>query len=306
MTILVTGATGYLGSGLIPALRAAGHRAVGASRTSPEGPDSFSLDITSADDCRRVMQRVKPDAVIHAAALAHVGAAARSREAARLVNTQGTINVLAAAVEAGARRFVFTSSVLVYGENPLPARVSEDDPVRPSDAYAASKADAERACAERAGDIEVVVLRMATMYSADWTYNTRRRVRPLGPIPLGVLVDPDRPRFSLCSLQNGVAAALAGAEGRLGSGTYNVADDCVYSQRQILEAVARNEGPLASVRLPRWVPWSIAGLVQLVPIASARARAGALYWKYCEANVFDTSRLAAAGMRLDPHLLPRP
>lgn len=306
MTILVTGATGYLGSGLIPELRAAGHRAVGAARTCVDGPDSFSLDITSADDCRRVMQRVRPDAVIHAAALAHVGAAARSREAARLVNTQGTINVLAAAVEAGARRFVFTSSVLVYGENPLPPRVSEDAPVRPSDAYAASKADAERACADRADDIEVVVLRMATMYGADWTYNTRRRVRPVVPLPLGVLVDPDRPRYSLCSLQNGVAAAIAAAEGRIGSGIYNVADDCVYSQRQILEAVARTEGPLRSIELPLWVPWSIAAFAQLVPVASARARAGALYWKYCEANVFDTSRLSAAGLRLEPHLLSRP
>jgi nucleoside-diphosphate-sugar epimerase len=88
-----------------------------------------------------------------------------SRETIRAINVDGTLNVFAAAAAAGARRFVYASSVAAYGFHPdNPVGMTEDWPVRPADRlfYAQEKAELERlllAQAEERPDVEVYLLR---------------------------------------------------------------------------------------------------------------------------------------------------
>ncbi|MFI5485933.1 NAD-dependent epimerase/dehydratase family protein [Micromonospora echinaurantiaca] len=163
--VLLTGATGRVGARFIPLLRARGLRLRLAVWNPAGGPaggnrDLVVGDLTDPDTCRRAVEGM--DAVVHIAS-AFTGIDAR--EADRL-NHLATDRLAAAALAAGARRFVQLSSYLIY--RPTPGRATrEDDPLRdPAGApFPAAKLGAERAVAGYFDTpLGVCVLRVAYTY----------------------------------------------------------------------------------------------------------------------------------------------
>jgi nucleoside-diphosphate-sugar epimerase len=198
-TILVTGAAGFVGSALCPALAAAGWtvRAAGRGETGDIGPDTDWSALTSG-----------ADAVAHLAARVHVMRETTSNPAAEFnrVNRDGTAGLARAAAATGARRFVFVSTVKVHGEtsdHPLAAT----DPARPADDYARSKWAAEQALAETAEAMETVVLRPPLVYGPGVGGNFHALMRLVArglPLPLAGLHN----RRSLIARGNLVSAIL--------------------------------------------------------------------------------------------------
>jgi hypothetical protein len=85
---------------------------------------------------------------------------------------------------------------------------------------------------------------------------------------------------------------------------FNVADQYVYCQREILEAVEKVDGPGPRLPVPIAVPRAMASLVRLaVPFPTWRANARSRYWKFCEANVYSPAKLNACGLATAPDLL---
>jgi GDP-4-dehydro-6-deoxy-D-mannose reductase len=153
-TILVTGASGFVGRHLRPALRACfpEARLVGARHGKAlEGWDAstdFPLDDGAA--LRAALHAIRPDGLVHLAALASVGQSFADPLTVWEVNLGGTLR-LAEAVRAAAPdcRCVFASTAEVYGlsfQAGLP--LDEDAPMRPANPYAASKAAADLAVGE--------------------------------------------------------------------------------------------------------------------------------------------------------------
>jgi nucleoside-diphosphate-sugar epimerase len=306
MNVLVTGAAGFFGRGIVARLREAGHHVLGASRHIGDSEGTFTLDITSPESCARVFAAAGPvDAVVHAAALAHVRPGAIAPGLCHEVNATGTSNVLEAAIAAGVPRFVYISSVMVYGDADLPPIVSETDACHATGVYGEAKRLAETICEARQGAIDVTTLRMTSMYSDDWLTNIRKRVRPINRgRPFYFTLDPDARRFSLCSRRNGAEAVLWAVEGRLPPQVFNVADDYVYSQREILDAVEKVDGPGPRLPVPMAIPRAMWRVVQLgVPSATWRANARSRYWKFCERNVYSPDKLNACGLATPPDLL---
>ena len=140
---LVTGASGFTGSYLVENLAAAGHMiADAAPPTGGEQSGSCELDIVSVEQCRRVIDAVRPDYIVHLAAISFVGhddALAFYR-----VNVLGTLNLLQACAEVGhtPRKVLVASSANVYG-NVASDAIDETFPVAPVNHYAASKAAME-------------------------------------------------------------------------------------------------------------------------------------------------------------------
>lgn len=302
MKVLVTGATGFFGPEIVARLRAEGHDVVGASRG---GGNGVALDITSRESCDAAIASARPDIVVHAAALAHVHPGSVSEDLCRRTNIGGVENMLEASIRGGVRRFVFISSVMVYGDYDFPSEVHETDPVVAHGVYGESKVRAEQACFSREAMIEIVILRMATMYSPDWLHNVRKRVRPLasGP-PVYFRLDPCTRRYSLCSRRNGAEAVLWSVEGRLTPGIYNVADRHTYSQDDIHRAVESADGHGLTVPVPVMLPRLMWMTVRaLVPVARWRENAQSRYWKFCEHNVYSPKKLNAAGLDTPADLL---
>ncbi|HEY2020516.1 GDP-mannose 4,6-dehydratase [Paraburkholderia sp.] len=141
---LVTGATGFTGRYLVERLLARGHTVFGAvgERDEPETPTRLRLDITSPDECRRVIERAQPDYVVHLAAISFVGH--DDPLDFYRVNVLGTLNLLEACAQVGhtPRKLLIASSGNVYG-NVTSDAIDESFPLRPVNHYAASKAAME-------------------------------------------------------------------------------------------------------------------------------------------------------------------
>lgn len=131
--ILVTG-SGLLGSDVIRVLRKE-HEVTGTFNSNPK-KDAIRLDITDRGDTIRAIGELKPECVVHTAALTNVDYCEDHKDEAMAINDKGTKNVVDAARMAGAR-VVYVSTDFVF--DGARGMYREDDPVNPVSVYAYSK-----------------------------------------------------------------------------------------------------------------------------------------------------------------------
>ena len=157
LTVAVTGPTGTFGFGLMPLLQhdARIARIVGIARrpfdASAHGWTKLTYRQGDVRDRAALEEAFQgADVVVH---LAFMITGAASRETIRQINVEGTLNAFRAAAAAGARRFVYASSIAAYGfHGDNPVGMTEDWPARPAAHlfYAREKAEIERRLAEEA------------------------------------------------------------------------------------------------------------------------------------------------------------
>jgi nucleoside-diphosphate-sugar epimerase len=199
--VLLTGATGFIGQGLLDCLARKGGFAVRALTRDDRRPVNDArgvgwIEYSGLDDrpsLRAALRGVEK--VAHVAARAHVmhEKAADPLAAFRKINTEGTLTLAEEAARQGVRRFVFVSSIKVNGERTVPGRpFTPDDVPAPVDAYGMSKREAEdglRMIATRTG-MEVVIIRPPLVYGAGVKGNFLSMMKALHrgiPLPLGAL-----------------------------------------------------------------------------------------------------------------------
>lgn len=152
--ILVTGAAGFIGSHTTDQLLRAGHRVTAvddfrsgrrANLASALAAPLFTLhelDVATPGALAQLVARLRPDAIVHLAALVSVPESLRDPELNFRLNVQATHEVAEAARRGGVPRIVFASSAAVYGDNPdLPLR--ESAVTRPVSPYGAAKLASE-------------------------------------------------------------------------------------------------------------------------------------------------------------------
>lgn len=130
MRILVTGSTGLVGSNLTPALRLKGHKVFGMSRR-------IGYDLRDKQKTAIEIEAFKPDVVYMLSANAAESRGQVSPIDMTERNLNIFLNVLVPSINVGVKRFIYTSSVAVYGEAEVP--YSEDDILKPKDVYGVNK-----------------------------------------------------------------------------------------------------------------------------------------------------------------------
>ncbi|MFL9870959.1 UDP-glucose 4-epimerase family protein [Paraburkholderia megapolitana] len=213
--ILVTGANGFVGRALCGALVSGGHAVTGLVRQGGGCPGDVHEWVGAGKDFEGVKsdwpEGLRPESVVHLAARVHVlNDDAHDPDAVfHATNVVGTLRVAEAALQNGARRFVFVSSIKAVAERDSGRALREDDPAAPQDAYGRSKYAAEQALLGlgRETGLDVVIVRPPLVYGPEVRANFLRlmdAVRKGVPLPLGSV----RAKRSLVYVGN-LADALA-------------------------------------------------------------------------------------------------
>jgi len=231
--VLVSGATGFVASHLIPALVAAGHDVVAAGHDRariPGGATALDLDLAARDWPRLP----DVDAVVHLAQ-ANVPFP-EGADALFAVNVAATHRLLEHARRTGARRFVLASSGSVYGASAGP--LTEESPLAARDFYSATKVAAERFTQAYDEHLDVAILRLFVPYGPG---QARRmlprlveRVRSGEPIRLN---REGRPRMNPIYVDDVVRVAVRALEDAESFGVLNVAGDDVTDVRAVSELI---------------------------------------------------------------------
>ncbi|HKB73991.1 MAG TPA: NAD-dependent epimerase/dehydratase family protein [Burkholderiales bacterium] len=240
MRVLVTGASGFVGTALCRELLARGHTVRAAvRRLIPPGTVPPRLhqilvpDIAAEFDRRVLVDGV--GTVVHLAAIAH-----RSNQIEgelRRVNCDAAVRLAQAAA---GRRFVFLSSVKVHGEDSGSGTYAEDDALNPQDSYGRSKLEAELALNETAArnGIELVIIRPPLVYGPEVKANFLRLIGWVDsglPLPFASV----RNRRSLVYVGNLVDAIARFAEHPAARGPFLVSDEESVSTPELVSRIAR-------------------------------------------------------------------
>jgi nucleoside-diphosphate-sugar epimerase len=284
MDVFVAGGTGTIGVPLVRALVAAGHRVVASTR-SPEKAASLRAlgarpaiaDALDADALARLVREARPTHVIHQLTALPKEGAIRPGQLAptNRLRTEGTKNLLAAAIEAGARRFIvgsFAPMLAVPEDAPRPVRAGAD---------AVRSMETQVLEASRKRLIGGVVLRYGLFYGPGNPV-TERTVRLVRRRMMPVVRD-DHGLLPWIHLDDAVSATVAALDGAPAGAVYDIVDDQAVSMSEMVREIAKQAGAPAPLTIPGWLPRLVspfmAGLLSLrLPLSNARARAD-LGWR---------------------------
>ncbi|MEE8369680.1 MAG: NAD-dependent epimerase/dehydratase family protein [Dehalococcoidia bacterium] len=262
MRVLVTGASGFLGSHIAEQLARDGHEVRTLVRHSSNRrflagfPHEEAVgDVSEPASLRPALAGI--DAVVHAAGLVK----ARSAAEFEAINAGGTANLLAAADEAapGLHRFVFVSSLAAHGPSedgrPRPA----DAPAHPLTAYGRSKLHGEELVRGWRGADRAVIIRPATVYGPrdpallPFFKAVRWRIAPLlagGRNRISIIYAVDAAR---------AIAQVVTAQKDISGKVYSLDDGNIYSWRDLLTAIEGAVGHRAlRISSPRWAFYAAA------------------------------------------------
>jgi nucleoside-diphosphate-sugar epimerase len=289
MKILVAGATGALGTQLVPRLVARGHEVAGMTRHAAKadavralGADPQIADALDPDAVARVVAETRPEVIVHQLTalsgsldLRHFD---RDFALTNRLRTEGTDHLLAAARAAGTRRFVIQSYAgWPYARTGGPVK-SEAEPLDPAPAAAMrGTLDALRhleAAVTGATWLEGVVLRYGGFYGPGTSLGRggehveliRRRRFPVVGDGAGV--------WSFVHVADAADATVAAVEGH-GRGIYNIVDDEPAPVAVWLPAVAEALGARPPRRMPRWLGRTLAGEAAAVMMTDVRGASNA-------------------------------
>jgi 2-alkyl-3-oxoalkanoate reductase len=265
MRVLVVGASGAIGTRLVPQLRRCGHEVIGschspgkAGQVRALGAEPITLDALDATAVREAVAAARPDAIIYqATALADAGFSRnldRSFAQTNRLRTEGTDILLAAAREEGVRRFVAQSFASYRYAREGGWVKTEGDPLDPAPPASARATNAAMTHLDQAvTDAGGITLRYGGFYGAanDGLIGpVRKRQFPVVGDGSGV--------SSFIHLDDAAAAAVLALE-HDGPCIYNIVDDEPAPMREWLPVLASALGAKPPRHIPTWFARLVVG-----------------------------------------------
>lgn len=286
MAVMVTGGAGWIGSFVVSHLLERGEEVVAFDAAGDESRFVASRhvklakgDILDFPALYDAIQGHGVDRVIHLAAIVQADSH-RNPRLVQSVNCGGAVNVMEAARLAGVRRFVFSSSTVVYGETTGPA-VDEDHPTNPANSYAASKLLGELLLQQyhRLYGLDYVVLRFAHVFGPNKVKGTPvfkdLFEYPFRGEPYSLPEGGDH-QFNWSYVKDCASAAVAACFApKLEHRVFNVCEGVLHSPRDIAHLIAGEIVPGARFELG---PGRLAGHPAEARVEIARAERE-LDWK---------------------------
>ncbi len=275
-TILVTGGAGYIGAHTCKALSNAGFEPVSYDNLSQGNIDAVRWgpfehgDILDRGRLENVIDRYRPAAVIHFAALAYVSESVAAPGKYWNTNVNGSLNLVEVMRSRNINQFVFSSSCAVYGESPFQP-ICEDVPRRPVNPYGRSKLVVEKLLEDchAALNLNSVSLRYFNAAGADLDGEIGEDHQPethLIPLALNSVINHDqsitvfgtdyptadgtciRDFVHVSDLADAHVKALDYLHGKPGVHRFNLGTGHGFSVQQVIETVGQVTGIQPSIR----------------------------------------------------------
>jgi len=249
MNVFLAGGSGAIGVPLVRALVAAGHQVTALTRFAANEPKLRALgatpavaDALDAEALRRVVAAARPSHVIHQlTALPKAGPrSTRDLAPTNRLRTEGTRNLIAAAVGAGAFALLGAAST-----TPIPAGVREA-------ADAVRSLESQILDASARGLIEGIVLRYGLFYGPE--NGTTDQLIALARHRLLPTVRGDRGLLPPIHLEDAASATIAALERGPAGSVYDIVDDRAVSMSEMALAIAESVGAPRPIAVPSWLP----------------------------------------------------
>jgi nucleoside-diphosphate-sugar epimerase len=278
MRVFVAGATGAVGQHLVPGLVAAGHEVTATTRTPgkvaglrAQGATPVVVDGLDRDAVIAAVRAARREVIVHQmTALADMRSLRNVDKVFAATNelrTRGTDNLLAAAEEAGTRRFVAQGHNFIYAQTGGMVK-TEDDPIETHPVRSATRTIASIKYVDRTVPLtapEGIVLRYGTFYgpgaSEPMLEMVRKRQMPV--------VGGGAGTWSFIEVADAASAALAAVE-RGAPGVYNVVDDEPAPVSVWLPYLAEVLGAKPPLNMPAWLGRLLAGEFVVAQMTEAR------------------------------------
>jgi nucleoside-diphosphate-sugar epimerase len=279
MNVFVAGGTGAIGIPLVRALVARGHHVTALTRSAGKQAELRALGATPAvaDALDRnaliaAVEAVHPTHVIHQLTALPKDGPRRPADlaATNRLRIDGTRNLLDAAINAGARRFVAGSFAI------LSDRDSAVSPVHDEAAAAVRSMESQVLDATKRGSIEGVVLRYGMFYGLE-TASTMAMIDMVRKRRLPV-VRGDTGQLPLIQIDDAVSATIDALDRAPAGSAYDIVDDQPVSMTEIVQALAEYTGSPAPFSVPAWLPRLVAPYLARMmstrlPLSNAKAKA---------------------------------
>ena len=247
MNILITGATGFIASHLIPVLKLQNWHIVAAIRQTKTFLDNVEKrvinEINGNTDWTKTLQGI--DTVIHLAGRAHILQEQASNPEAEFfeVNTAGTMNLVKQSITAKVKHFIFISSIgAIASQSQQP--LTETTLCQPDTPYGQSKLQAEKALIELAtlSSMDWTIFRPTLVYGRGNPGNMERLIKLVNlglPLPLG-LVKNRRSFVYVGNLVEAISVSLVHPQGK--NQVFNISDGEDISTPELITKIAQNLG----------------------------------------------------------------
>ncbi|HMA61606.1 MAG TPA: SDR family oxidoreductase [bacterium] len=157
--ILITGASGFLGSNIVQTFGKSENILCGYKNFKPSEKNSVEIDLANLEELKSKLNAISPNVIVHTAAISRPGQCLQNPARSQLINVEST-GEIADWCEQNQSRLIFTSTDMVYsGENPP---YVETDQTNPVNIYGKHKVQAEQIIAKKCS--KFVILRLALMY----------------------------------------------------------------------------------------------------------------------------------------------
>ena len=256
-SVIVTGASGFIGSHLVDQLLAKGYNVIGIDNMRTGRKENLS-EAMKSDRFRFMNADIRDDdlaskidceihAIYHLAAISSVKMSIEDPLQVNDVNTRGTLNIMELAREVSAKRIVFSSSAAVYG-NPEEMPVHEDSTLNPLSPYAASKIAAEMYIRSYSAsyDIGSTILRYFNVYGPRQAFSEYSGVvsifvnQALADKPLKIEGDGEQTRSFVHVSDVARATILAGEQETAIGAIVNISGTGLVSIKQIAQLIKEN------------------------------------------------------------------
>ena len=134
----------------------------------PENVNFFKLNITNREEVLKYIKKIKPDVIIHTAAIGNVDFCEKNKDISWATNVDGTRNIIEAAQEFGSKIIYISSNAVFDGNNPP---YKEEDEINPISYYGETKVICERLV--KNSELKSVIIRAILMYG--WHNSSERQ-----------------------------------------------------------------------------------------------------------------------------------